>query len=169
MDRLWTPWRLAFIEQSISQPAERPDDCFLCTKPGEPSQHDRANVILYRGPHAYALLNLYPYNSGHLLVAPYLHTGDLPSLPATVAAELFALVQRAAGVLHQVYRPQGMNVGMNLGQAAGAGVPGHLHVHLVPRWHGDTNFMPVLGEVKVLPETLEQTFDRLLPHFQTLE
>lgn len=168
MERLWTPWRRAFIEQSASAPAERPDDCFLCAKPAEPPANDRVNLILYRGPRAYALLNLYPYNNGHLLVAPYQHTGDLPTLPTDASAELFALVQRCAGALQSAYQPQGLNVGMNLGVAAGAGVPGHLHAHLVPRWNGDTNFMPVLGEVKVLPETLEETYDRLLPLFAAL-
>jgi ATP adenylyltransferase len=167
MERLWTPWRLAFIEQASKlDPRHRP--CFLCTKPAEPRERDRANLILYRGPRAYVLLNLYPYNPGHLMVAPYLHTGALPALEPTVAGEVFALVQRAVGILEAAYRPDGLNVGMNLGRAAGAGVPDHLHVHVVPRWNGDTNFMPVLGETKVLPETLEQTYDRLRPYFARL-
>ena len=111
------------------------------------------------------LLNRYPYNSGHLLVAPYLHSGDLARLPESDACALFALVQRSVDALRAVYQPDGYNVGMNLGVAAGAGVPDHLHVHVVPRWSGDTNFMPALGETKVLPESLEQTYDRLRPRF----
>ncbi|MBX5492290.1 MAG: HIT domain-containing protein [Chloroflexi bacterium] len=167
MERLWTPWRLAFIEQA-SKVDSHAVSCFLCDKPAEPRQHDRRNLILYRGPHAYVLLNLYPYNPGHLMVAPYLHTGALPALDPPTVSELFALVQHAVGILEEAYRPDGFNVGMNLGRSAGAGVPDHLHVHVVPRWNGDTNFMPVLGETKVLPETLEQTYDRLRPYFARL-
>jgi ATP adenylyltransferase len=166
VDRLWTPWRMVFIEQaSGAAPAERPA-CFLCAKPAEGPERDRANLILYRGQRAYVLMNLYPYNSGHLMVAPYAHGGDLPALPDATADELFALTRRAVAVLQAEYRPEGFNVGMNLGLPAGAGVPDHLHVHVVPRWNGDTNFMPVLGDTKVLPESLEQTYDRLLPRFQ---
>lgn len=166
LERLWTPWRLVFIEQA-SAPAAAPAEpaCFLCAKPAEPPERDRANLVLYRGERAYVLLNLYPYNAGHLMVAPYGHLGDLPALPAPEAAEVWALTRQAVAVLTTAYRPQGFNVGLNLGTAAGAGVPGHLHVHVVPRWHGDTNFMPVVGHVKVLPETLEQTYDRLRPLF----
>ncbi len=163
LERLWTPWRLVFIEQA-SAPAAEPA-CFLCAKPAEPPERDRANLVLYRGERAYVLLNLYPYNAGHLMVAPYCHVGDLPTLPAPEAADVWALTRQAVAVLTAAYRPQGFNVGLNLGTAAGAGVPGHLHVHVVPRWHGDTNFMPVVGHTKVLPETLEQTYDRLRPLF----
>jgi ATP adenylyltransferase len=111
-------------------------------------------------------MNLYPYNSGHLLIAPYEHTGDLAALAPETAAELMHATQRSIKALQAAYQPHAFNVGMNLGLAAGAGVPVHLHVHVVPRWNGDTNFMPVLGETKVLPETLEQTYDRLAPQFR---
>ncbi len=164
MDRLWTPWRMAFIEQASASGG--PQGCFLCAKAAAPPAADRENLVLLRGRLAYVLLNLYPYNSGHLMVAPYAHIGDLTALPDADANELFALVRRAVGALRATYRPDGFNVGMNLGQAAGAGVPDHLHVHVVPRWNGDTNFMPVVGETKVLPESLGQTYDRLLPAFQ---
>jgi ATP adenylyltransferase len=171
MDRLWTPWRLAFVEQGAGGPratdggsGERPA-CFLCAKPADSLGADRENLVLFRGQWAYVLLNLFPYNSGHLMVAPYAHQGDLPALPEADAAELFALVRRAVAVLREEYHPEGFNVGMNLGQVAGAGVPDHLHLHVVPRWSGDTNFMPVLGDTKVLPETLAQTYDRLRPRF----
>jgi ATP adenylyltransferase len=166
VDRLWTPWRMAFIEQaSGAAPAERPA-CFLCAKPAEGLAHDRANLVLCWGQQAYVLMNLYPYNSGHLLVAPYAHGGDVTALPVATADELFALTRRAVGALSAEYRPDGFNVGMTRGLSAGAGVPDHLHVHVVPRWNGDTNFMPVVGETKVLPESLEQTYDRLRPRFR---
>ncbi len=161
MQRLWTPWRRAFIEGTTGDAS---GGCFLCDNPAE--QDDPANLILWRGEGAYVLLNLYPYNSGHVLIAPYTHGGDLAGLDTSIALELMALTQRCVGVLQQVYRPEGFNVGMNLGKPAGAGVPDHLHVHVVPRWNGDTNFMPVVGETKVLPETLDQTYARLVPLFQ---
>ncbi len=112
------------------------------------------------------ILNRYPYNSGHLMIAPYAHTGDLARLDPTIAADLMHTTQRSVHGLEAEYRPDGFNVGMNLGRPAGAGVPDHLHIHVVPRWNGDTNFMPIVGETKVLPETLDQTYDRLLPHFR---
>ncbi len=167
MERLWTPWRMAFIEQEADGAAASPD-CFLCVKPAEGPARDRENLILFRGQRAYALLNLYPYNSGHVMVAPYVHQGDLTALAEADATELFALVRATVAVVRDTYRPEGFNVGMNLGQVAGAGVPGHLHVHVVPRWGGDTNFMPVLGDTKVMPESLAQTYDRLRPRFDAL-
>ena len=161
MDRLWTPWRMAFIEQASSAgPVEKPA-CFLCAKPAEGPARDRANLILYRGELAYVLMNLYPYNSGHLMIAPYAHGGDLAALPDATGDELFALTRRAVAALGAEYRPDGYNVGMNLGQSAGAGVPDHLHVHVVPRWNGDTNFMPVLAGTTVLPEALADVAEKL--------
>ncbi|MBI2756385.1 MAG: HIT domain-containing protein [Chloroflexi bacterium] len=165
MERLWTPWRRAFIE-SAARPEAKPPSCFLCANPAAGIERDRVHFILYRGERTYALLNLYPYNSGHLLVAPYQHTGNFAHLDPATSAEMAALAQRCVAALTEVYRPHAFNLGMNLGEAAGAGVPDHLHTHVVPRWNGDTNFMPVLGSTKVLPESLEQTFDRLRPHFQ---
>jgi ATP adenylyltransferase len=161
MDRLWTPWRRAFVEGAT---ADALTACFLCAAPA--AHDDRANLILVRSERAYVLLNLYPYNSGHLMIAPYAHTGDLATLDTSVAQEMMSLTQRCVGVLQQAYRPQGFNIGMNLGKPAGAGVPDHLHVHVVPRWSGDTNFMPVVAETKVLPETLDQTYARLAPLFR---
>jgi ATP adenylyltransferase len=161
MERLWTPWRRAFIEGATSGTET---GCFLCTKP---AQHDdRANLILWRGERAYILLNLYPYNSGHLMIAPYAHVGDLARLDASIAQDMMGLTQRSVGVLQDAYRPEGFNIGMNLGKPAGAGVPDHLHMHVVPRWTGDTNFMPIVAETKVLPETLDQTYARLAPLFR---
>ena len=161
MERLWTPWRRAFIEGAAS---DKTQGCFLCANAA--AHDDRTNLVLYRAERVYVLMNLYPYNSGHLLVAPYEHTGDLAALAPETAAALMHATQRSIGVLQAEYRPDGFNVGLNLGRPAGAGVPDHVHVHIVPRWNGDTNFMPVVGGTKVLPETLEQTYDRLEPHFR---
>jgi len=161
VERLWTPWRRAFVEDA---PGNGSDECFLCANPA--AHDDRANLILVRADQAYALLNLYPYNSGHLMVAPYLHTGDLAALDPAIATELMRLTQRCVDVLQRAYQPEGFNIGMNLGKPAGAGVPNHLHIHVVPRWIGDTNFMPIVGETKVLPESLDQTYDRLEPFFR---
>jgi ATP adenylyltransferase len=163
MERLWTPWRRAFVEGAGDGP--RPD-CFLCEIATHPD-NDAQNFVLARSTSVFVLLNLYPYNTGHLMVAPYEHTGDLANLDSTTATDLIATTQRSVGVLGQVYGPDGFNVGLNLGRAAGAGVPDHLHVHALPRWVGDTNFMPVLANTKVLPESLEQTYERLQPHFRS--
>ena len=133
--------------------------CFLCEKPRE--DDDERNLVVARRTRVFAVLNLYPYNTGHVLVAPYAHGGDLVALAPETAADLMSLTQELVGALREEYRPDAFNVGMNLGRPAGAGLPDHLHVHIVPRWNGDTNFMPVLAETKVLPESLEQTFARL--------
>lgn len=159
MERLWTPWRREFVEGGD----KRSTECFLCEAPR--ATDDKETLILLRAKTVYVLLNLYPYNSGHLMVAPYAHTGDLPGLDADVAAELMRVTQRAIAALQQAYHPDAFNVGMNLGKVAGAGVPDHLHIHVVPRWNGDTNFMPILADTKVLPESLEQTYERLRPFF----
>jgi ATP adenylyltransferase len=137
--------------------------CIFCDKVAE--DRDAENLILHRGAAAFVILNLYPYNSGHLMVAPYLHSGDMAGLSATISGELWSLAQRAVAALTSEYRPEGYNLGMNLGKVAGAGIPDHLHIHVVPRWGGDTNFMPLTAETKVLPESLDQTYARLKPHF----
>jgi ATP adenylyltransferase len=164
MDRLWTPWRRAFVESAGSS-GDVGSGCFLCDYPRRSPERDAESLLLFRGVHAFVVMNLYPYNSGHLLVAPYEHTGNLEELSSEVATEMMAITQRTIATLKAVYRPDAFNVGMNLGKSAGAGIPDHLHTHLVPRWDGDTNFMPILGETKVLPETLEQTYRRLRPQF----
>ncbi|MBI3974643.1 MAG: HIT domain-containing protein [Chloroflexi bacterium] len=158
MERLWTPWRMAYVGGSGSR-----SECFLCEKAAEAK--DQENLIVHRARLGFIVLNLYPYNSGHLLVAPYVHAGDLTALAPEVGHALFDLTQRAVAALQQEYQPEGFNVGMNLGRPAGAGLPDHLHIHVVPRWNGDTNFMPVVGQTKVLPETLDRTWERLRPHF----
>jgi ATP adenylyltransferase len=159
VERLWTPWRRAFVEGTSES------GCFLCDAAADPT-HDAERFVLYRAATAFALLNLYPYNTGHLMVAPYAHTGDLARLDARAAAEVMALTQRSVDALQRTYACDGLNVGMNLGRAAGAGVPDHLHVHVLPRWSGDTSFMPIVADTKVLPETLDQTYERLEPRFR---
>jgi ATP adenylyltransferase len=159
LDRLWTPWRAAYVGGS---PAS---GCFLCAAYAADPSNDRANLVLYRDPQAFLLLNRFPYNPGHLLVAPAAHLGSFIDLSAAVRDALFALVQWATKVLTEEYRADGFNLGMNLGRVAGAGVPDHLHAHVVPRWSGDVNFMTDIGETRVLPETLDQTFDRLRRYF----
>jgi ATP adenylyltransferase len=157
MDRLWTPWRMSYVGTG------KPVGCIFCVKPAE--DRDEEHLILGRTERAYVLLNLYPYNSGHLMVVPYLHTGDLATLPSDIGAEVLTLTQKALAALTDEYHPQGFNVGMNLGEVAGGSVSAHLHLHVVPRWGGDTNFMPITAETKVLPETLDQTYRRLRPYF----
>ena len=146
---LWAPWRMEFIT------APKPGTCFLCDKGTE--DHDRENHIIARAQWTFLLLNTFPYNSGHLLVAPYRHVPDLEDLTLAERAELMEQIVRAKAVMKDLMRPDGFNLGFNLGAAAGAGVPGHLHGHLVPRWVGDTNFMPVLGDTRVVPQALDAT------------
>jgi ATP adenylyltransferase len=166
MDRLWTPWRRAYIEGSAANHAPGSDTgCFLCNIAAAAADEDRANFVLFRSERTYGLLNLYPYNTGHLMVAPYLHTGDLARLEPAIAEEIMRMTQRCVDVLQRAYRPDAFNLGMNLGRPAGAGVPDHLHMHVVPRWSGDTNFMTITANTKVLPESLDQTYDRLEPLF----
>lgn len=159
MEIKWTPWRGAFVK------GELPHDerCVLCVKHQE--RDDAANLVLLRGETCYVLMNLYPYNPGHLMVVPYAHTNDLPGLPAQASAEMLALGQRCVAILKQLMNPDGFNLGMNLGRTAGAGIDEHLHLHVVPRWNGDTNFMPLIGGVKLIPEAIDETYAALQPLF----
>jgi ATP adenylyltransferase len=169
MERLWTPWRMSYIESATGSGTAGVGDgaCFLCEKSRAPQAQDQENLIVYRAERGFIVLNLYPYNSGHVMVAPYEHIGDLAALPAAVGHALFDLTRQAVAALQREYRPDGFNVGMNLGRTAGAGLPDHLHIHVVPRWNGDTNFMPVIGGTKVLPEALDRTWERLRRHFKS--
>ena len=160
MKPLWAPWRMDFILQNKSS---APAGCIFCVKPKE--QQDRKNYILYRGAHVFVMLNIYPYNNGHLLISPYLHAKDLAQLDRAVQADLMAATQRSVTALAAAASPDGFNIGINLGKAAGAGIEDHLHIHVVPRWAGDTNYMPVLSETRVIPEHLDATYETLLPHF----
>jgi ATP adenylyltransferase len=153
MEKLWAPWRMAYIEVTA------PSGCIFCEKPAE--GQDERNWILYRGERAFIILNAFPYNNGHLMVAPVRHTADVESLLPEEQAEIFDLTRLCVSLLREAYRPDGYNIGMNLGKVAGAGVADHLHMHVVPRWNGDTNFMPVLAETKVLPDSLDSTYGKL--------
>ena len=157
MERLWAPWRRTYVEKA----GRSEEGCFLCRKAGE--DRDEENLILCRGRLCFAILNLYPYNTGHTMVAPYRHTGDITSLDPDTVAEMWDMATRVVRALEREYRPDGFNLGLNLGRSAGAGLEDHLHLHIVPRWSGDTNFMPVLAETKVIPEALESTYRRLRP------
>lgn len=158
MDYLWSPWRYRYVSQ-----ASLSDACIFCQKSAE--QRDEENFVLHRGKHCFVILNIYPYSSGHLMVAPYAHVANLAGVPPEAMAEMMELARRGEHALQQSYRPDGMNLGMNLGQAAGAGVAGHVHMHLLPRWFADSNFMTVIGETRVMPEDLSATFQKLKPFF----
>ncbi|MFD0774858.1 HIT family protein [Streptomonospora algeriensis] len=158
-ERLWTPHRMAYIKGENKPTGAAPDDdCPFCRVPGVP---DAEGLVVARGKTGYAVLNLYPYNSGHLLICPYRHVADYTALDGAETAEFSALTQAGITAMRRANGPQGFNVGMNLGESAGAGIAAHLHQHIVPRWEGDTNFMPVIGRTKVLPELLEQTRESL--------
>lgn len=159
LDRIWAPWRAQYIHESSKQSAPNEAACFLCE--GLASQDDRANLIVHRGEHSVVVLNRFPYNNGHLLVAPRVHRGTMEELSHPEMVEPVETIRRMIRILNRMLRPQGYNVGLNLGRSAGAGLPGHLHWHLVPRWDGDTNFMPVLGHTKVIVESLSEFYDRL--------
>jgi ATP adenylyltransferase len=157
---IWAPWRMAYIL------SDKAAGCIFCEKPCQ--QRDAENYLLWRGRTAFVMLNLYPYNNGHLMVVPYRHVASLTDLTAAQRADLFEVTAACEAILRQVLHPQGFNIGLNLGAAAGAGIAEHLHMHLVPRWAGDTNYMTVVGELRVIPQALEQTYALLVPHFQVL-
>lgn len=157
MDYLWTPWRYAYITKTAKNQGA-PDQCIFCELPKRPDAD--ANIV-YRGKSCYVILNSFPYTSGHVMIVPFAHLDELQKLPESVGNEMMALSQKMEGVLRQVYTPDGINLGMNIGRAAGAGVRGHVHMHVLPRWVGDTNFMTVTGESRVLPEALEETYKKI--------
>ena len=161
-DIMWSPWRMTYIS------AEHKGDhdgasCVFCNLPTR--QDDERTYILYRGARAFVIMNLYPYNNGHLMMVPYAHVDSLADLDEATLAELMTLAQRSQAVVQERMRPQGFNVGINQGRAAGAGIADHVHMHLVPRWVGDTNFMPVMGDVRVMPQHLDETYALLRQGF----
>lgn len=153
MDYLWTPWRYAYITG-----ADKPNACIFCELPKEDDAKAR---IVHRGKSCYVILNTYPYTSGHVMVVPYAHLDELQKLPTDAAHEMMDLSQRMEKVLRALYKPDGVNLGMNIGAAAGAGVAGHIHMHVLPRWVADANFISVVGETRILPETLQTTWERI--------
>jgi ATP adenylyltransferase len=161
MDRLYSPWRLSYVT-TASEPVP---GCIFCNAAA--AEHDDALVVA-RGRSAFVILNLYPYNSGHLMIVPNRHVASLAELSPEERADVMDLTARAEVAVTEVYRPQGLNIGVNLGKAAGAGIADHLHVHVVPRWTGDTNFMSVVGNVRVLPEEVPASVERLRPVFERL-
>ena len=161
-ERLWSPWRMDYIRRGGDD--QDTGGCIFCDLPAAGEDQDEANHLLARGKVSFVLLNAFPYNPGHLMAAPYRHIGDYEELTAAELAEMTAFAGRAIRAMREESGPQGFNLGMNLGQVAGAGIADHLHLHLVPRWGGDTNFMPVVGQTKVLPELLAETDRRLRPH-----
>jgi len=154
--RIWAPWRLAYVKDASKDIEE---ECIFCAKPA--GGDDEANLIVHRGERCFVILNKFPYTNGHLMVAPFEHLATLQELGAETLAEMMALAQRAMTTLEQAYSPHGYNVGFNQGRVAGAGVEHHIHMHVVPRWGGDTNFMPVLADTRVMPQTLEQSYEAL--------
>jgi len=160
MDYLWTPWRYAYVTG-----AQKTSDCIFCDLPklGDDAQAH----IVHRGRHCYIVLNTYPYTPGHVMIVPFAHLDELEKLPAEAAHEMMDWSQRMERVLRQLYSPDGVNLGMNIGKAAGAGVAGHIHMHVLPRWVADANFLSVVGETRVLPESLELTYGRIKAALQS--
>lgn len=156
MEHLFTPWRMKYI---MDDERKENDKCVFCRIARE--KKDRENLVLYRGKKAFVLLNRYPYNSGHLMVVPYQHHGSIEGLETDVLNEMMALLSQAVSILGRVYHAQGFNVGANLGEAAGAGIAEHVHFHVLPRWAGDTNFVTSLGSTRIIPEDLDDTWQRI--------
>ena len=160
MKQIWAPWRAEYIH------GQKPSHCIFCKKY---SKDDKNELVLYRGDFAAVMMNKFPYNNGHLLVYPWRHTSSLENMDKEETLELFKLIKWSVAILKKEMKPGGFNIGINLGKDAGAGIEDHIHFHIVPRWNGDTNFMPVISEVRVLPEHLEATYNKLYSHFQKNE
>jgi ATP adenylyltransferase len=158
MEQLWAPWRLTYITNA------KEEGCIFCNRKHDGD--DRERLVLHRGKHTIVMLNKYPYNNGHLMVAPKRHVGSMEDLKTEEMSDLMAAIQRSCVLLKKALKPEGFNIGANLGKVAGAGVEDHIHFHIVPRWQGDTNYMPILAETRVIPEHLAQTYDRLSEFFK---
>ncbi|MGH7800345.1 MAG: HIT family protein [Thermodesulfobacteriota bacterium] len=158
MQKIWAPWRIEYLTK------EREDGCIFCEKPRE--KKDRRNLILYRGKTGFIIMNRYPYSNGHLMAVPYRHLRELTQLNQKERLELMNLTTRCVEILKD-FKTEGFNIGMNIGKAAGAGIDDHIHFHVVPRWSGDTNFMPVIGDIKVIPEYLDQSYLKLTQQIKT--
>ena len=160
MKQLWAPWRMDYIK------SDKTDGCIFCVLPS--SNDDDKNYILFKGIHSFVVMNIFPYNCAHLMVSPYSHIGCITKINESERNEVTQLTHECINILKTVIEPDGFNIGYNIGKAAGAGYDEHIHCHIVPRWSGDTNFMPVLGEVRVHPEHLRATYEKLHPHFKNL-
>jgi ATP adenylyltransferase len=163
MEKLWAPWRMQYIEKSL---INDDSDCIFCTS--SDTSKDKGKLVLCRGKNAFVMMNKFPYNNGHLLIAPYRHIGDFPELTDAELLDMQKLLGLCIKAIKASMHPQGFNIGVNLGRVAGAGVEDHVHYHLVPRWSGDTSFLPIFGEVKVISEALDKTYDRLKEEFDKL-
>ena len=161
MDRLWAPWRIDYIK------SEKEKGCIFCDKPAEGD--DRSMLILYRGENNFVIMNLYPYNNGHLMIAPYQHTDSTHKLNSSSRSEIMELADQIMTIQKNIMNADGFNYGANIGYSGGAGIADHIHFHIVPRWTGDTNFMPVLGHTKVQMQGLQETYNDLRPHFDKLK
>jgi ATP adenylyltransferase len=163
MEHLWSPWRMEYLRAADKASGGAPGGtgCIFCDKPASGVENDIDNLILHRGPHAYAILNLYPYNNGHLMVVPYAHVPSLEQLDPATLTDVMLVVNQGLAALRTLYTPQAFNLGMNIGAAAGAGIAEHVHMHVVPRWVGDTNFMTAVSGTRVIPEDLRDTVQRL--------
>jgi ATP adenylyltransferase len=163
LDRLWSPWRYEYIASgNTSSSASR--DCIFCSLRDDPA-HDEGNFVVHRADHNFVVLNIYPYISGHLLIVPNEHVGELDAAAKETTDELMDLTKRCQTALREVYQPPGFNIGMNLGKSAGAGIVDHIHIHILPRWTGDTNFMSTIGDTRVIPEGLSTTYEKLRAKF----
>lgn len=161
MKRLWAPWRMEYILDE-----NKHKSCLFCDMLGEGRTKDKKNLILYRGKHCFVLLNRYPYNSGHLMVLPYIHTPTFDGLSDKVLLDFIKTVDKSVSILKKVLRPDGFNMGLNFGKVAGAGLEQHMHLHVVPRWTGDTDSMPIISETRVMPEHLKKTYSKLKSFFK---
>jgi ATP adenylyltransferase len=159
MDHLWTPWRYRYLQH----PRDPDTACIFCLAAAE--QRDAENYIVRRARHNFVILNLYPYTTGHLMVVPYEHVSTLGGAQPDTLAEMMELARKAESALATLYKPHGFNVGMNLGEAAGAGIAGHIHMHVLPRWRGDANFVSTVGETRIMPEELDHTYEKVLREF----
>ena len=160
MNHLWAPWRSKYV---VSAAQKRNETCIFCE--ATKTNDDRSSYVVFRGKKNFVILNAFPYNPGHIMIAPYRHIGTLEALDAEESLEMFELVKASLRILRKVYNPDGFNIGVNIGRAAGAGIESHVHVHVVPRWNGDANFMPVVAGTKVLPESLDDTYKKLKAAF----
>lgn len=159
MERLYTPWRMKYVSRAHQQ---KGDECVFCAIQNDDPARDRENFVVYRGQNTFVVMNIFPYNTGHLMVIPKAHVAVLPNISAGVQFEMMSLASYFVQLLAELMHPDGFNIGMNIGRAAGAGIDNHLHLHVVPRWSGDSNFMPVIGETRVLPEELGDTYDKIV-------
>ena len=157
MKALWAPWRMEYIL------GKKEPECIFCSYPKK--NNDRDNLILYRSAHNFVMMNKYPYNNGHIMVVPYIHTSTIDNLTDEILLDFIKVTQRSLKSLKEIFRPEGFNIGINIGAVAGAGMEEHVHLHMVPRWAGDTSFMSVLGEIRVIPEYIMETYDKLYPIF----